>query len=182
MNKKTYIVCGAISLCLYAACAFAGALINVLISYTAGFRNYADFKQSDNVTGFLLVICFTLINHVFFAWLTVKLISRYAKTRHRQNIWLYVSAAMAALIYYVLSALLGHIPGILTILIHISAILLFGAITVRRQAGDSPKKRQDEKDSIPLTCDVDEMKFCHVCGCEVPADCVFCHKCGAKIR
>ena len=77
-KRKTWIVSAAISFGFYLVCVFLGAFVNVCISMTAGYSSFADYKASGYDPGILLVLIFTLINHIFFSRLTVRLASRYA--------------------------------------------------------------------------------------------------------
>ena len=196
-KRKTWIVSAAISFGFYLVCVFLGAFVNVCISMTAGYSSFADYKASGYDPGILLVLIFTLINHIFFSWLTVRLASRYAIKHKNHTMVVYYIAMASVITCTIINTLLMQAPGILTVIIHLAAIFLFGLYICKH-----PKDKQNNQDNvISTTGSLDtntafvergtgssvpsaqpQMIYCHICGSQVPDDSPFCHKCGAKLK
>ena len=106
--------------------------------------------------------------------------------------------AMASVITCtIINTLLMQAPGILTVIIHLAAIFLFGLYIYKRPIG----KQNNQDNVINTTGSVDtntafvardtvssvpsaqpQMIYCHICGSQVPDVSPFCHKCGAKLK
>ncbi len=196
-KRKVYIVSAAISLGTYFISSSVGTLINVCICFASGYSRYADFQNSNNVAGKILVVLFGLINHVFFSWLTVKFISKYAKKQQWHIMKVYFVSVIAVLVYAFIACLLGVAPGIIIISIHIAGIVLFGLYAIKHQRVSKPKRISEVSYERPKETTEPVLKsesnspeqttppqtiYCHICGCTVPTDSLFCHKCGTKLR
>lgn len=210
-KHKVFVASIVISIFGYLVSAFIGAVVNVLISLASGYRDYSAFKESENYYGMILITLFTLINHVFFSWLTVKLIAKYAKKKNyfRMSVFgistVAILACLAALIF------LDAFPGELAMITHIAGILLFGWISTKRHEHTqtdentatnivvSSVKQTIEKDDFEETGFESRMynasmiegsktnthppiRFCLKCGFELIPGSAFCSRCGTKIQ
>ena len=210
-KHKVFVASIAISILGYLVSAFVGAVVNVLISLTSGYRDYSAFKESENYYGMILIILFTLINHVFFSWLTVKLIAKYAKKKNYFRMSVFGISTVAILACLAAMIFLDSFPGELTMLTHIAGILLFGWISIKRhehaknneksatntmvlsvkqtieeddlkKTGFEPKMNNDSMVDGFKTNTFPPIRYCMKCGFELIPGSAFCSKCGKKIQ
>ena len=78
------------------------------------------------------LILFTLIVHVFFSFLTVWLVAKYAKKHDRLEMRVFLVPAAVILLFFSVEVFVGLTPGILSILAHEAGLLFFGFLTIRR--------------------------------------------------
>lgn len=198
-NSKKYAIGILIAIGFYLVSMFAGSIFNVLISFTAGYRKYSDFMNSDNIAGFLAIFFVGLANHIFTGWLTVNIMVKYGRKQNCITKWFFRSASIAVVVFaiVIIPLLFSNSPGWFIYLSHSVSILLFG----RRKA----KKYLEEQSSVlphsnnenvvssfvpvdsvvqvsvqPPAPEQDVFIFCQKCGTKLNANTQFCHKCGTK--
>ena len=197
---KNYAIGILIAIGFYLVSMFVGSFFNVLISFAAGYRNYSDFMNSDNIAGFLAIIFVGLANHIFTGWLTVNLMTKYARKQNCIAKWFFRSAAIAVVVLAVVvfPILFSNNPGWLIYLSHSLSILLFGRRKVKKydKAHESTAANSYNESIInsyapvnPVvqvgvqspTPEQDTFIYCHICGTKLNANTQFCHKCGTKV-
>ena len=130
---QNYAVGVLIALALYILSRNVGALLNVFVSYAAGYRHYQDFQSSDHFAAFLVIAIAGVVIHAFTGWLTVQLMTKYGQKRACVTRWYFRNAAIAVVVLAVIVLpLLSRAPGWLTYSSHALAILIFGERKVQQ--------------------------------------------------
>jgi hypothetical protein len=189
-----------ISIGLYLVSMFVGSIFNVLISFTAGYKEYSDFLNSDNIAGFLSIILVGLANHIFTGWLTVNIMAKYGRRQNCITRWFFRSAAIAVVVLAVVvfPILFSKNSGLMTYLSHSLSILLFGRRKVRIYNEEQALTATSNKENVinnytsvspvtqieaqPTASEQKTFIYCHKCGIRLNAGTRFCHKCGTKIE
>lgn len=190
-NLKYYAVGILIALGYYTLSMFLGSIINVLVSFTAGFQHFSDFRKDPNVAGVLIILMITLANHIFFAWVTAKSMTKYGLKYRCLDIWYFVSAAISVVLYALIIRLFTNGGGWLSYVSHSIAIVLFGRAALKRTrklSGTTEMSgNQASRGEKPVyhTADVNtgiEIKFCKYCGAKLFQGDAFCSNCGKAVH
>ena len=180
----------------YMLSSFLGALVNVVTAMAAGYPSYEAYIAGENYGGMVLLLLFTLANHLFMAWLTAGRLTAYAKKRGCLAASYYLCAAVGVVLFAVLilPAVTGKAPGWLPYVSHAYAIFFFGnrmllAKKKTPEAAEAFSAGSAETGDAVRYADVSRenpelprARFCRVCGAELKDNSRFCHKCGERIR
>ncbi len=175
-----YIIGILIALGFYLISMLIGSIINVLIAFTAGYRSWNAYMDSDNVVGAILILIISVINHVLISWVSTNVLLRYGKKNDCVSPWLFRSAACAVLVFtlIIIPVLFSKTPEWASILSHTLGIALFGRAKVKKYNLTLVGSGQ----SVSVTEPQDDNSFyCHRCGTKLDGDSLYCHNCGTKI-
>lgn len=169
-----------IAVFFYVISMFWGSIINVIIVRLNGYDNYTDFALSGKTGALIILTIHTLVNHFFMAWLSVKIMARYARKHSCTGVSFYYIAAAAVVVFLliVFNIVLSQTSGWLPIVSHSAAITVFGKRSVKRMVNEPTYKTSYDDNTI----DRDDVRFCSQCGAKLEENSRFCHKCGVKVR
>ncbi len=196
-NQKSCFKGIIISIIFYVVSSLIGALFNVLISITSGYDTYAEFTKSDNYSGFLLICLVAVINHIVFALVTVKMITKVEGDEACESRWLFPCAAISVLLVavIVIPLITDNQPGWLTWATHFIGILLFGREKQKRICRSKENSDINFNTSERIYTERAQIaykyksaassklieKYCYNCGKSICSTDCYCPNCGKAL-
>lgn len=128
IKKIKYVVGAVIALGFYLVSMLLGAVLNVTVAITAGYRSYNAFINSGNIAGIIIILLIGVVNHLFFSWLTVRVMAKYVEKSGCPTIRYFRVAEMTVIFfaYVIIPILFSSNAGWLMYLTHAIGIDLFG--------------------------------------------------------
>lgn len=145
---KHYAIGVLIAIGFYLLSCVLGSLVNILVAHLFGYKKSIDLFVSHTFVAIILFIVTGLLNHVFFGWLTVDMLSVYGWRHNYMTIWSFRSAAIAVSIIatIIVPVLIGDVSGWMTYCSHIACILFFGRRRYKIYASEHPSSETDVND------------------------------------
>ncbi len=131
-KRKDGLISSAIALGIFIAASFLGRIGSIFLYVASGYIRISGFPDAESFVGTALIILFTLLDHGFFSWLTVKLLCLYATKRTPLRMSVLLVSAAVILVFYAVELLLELSPGVLPVLAHLAGILLFGLAAIKQ--------------------------------------------------
>ena len=180
-HRKQYAAAATIAAGLYLVCNFLTSFIHVLMAYAAGYSTYADYIEYSSSSGAVVgVLLLGATSHILFAWITVKVITKYALRRGCFEKGMFDAASLSVILFalFLFPILFGSSPGWLTYLTHSIALEAFGKKALKKApiASNPP----EELPHMGFESS-NRSRFCRICGEPLSEGSNFCHKCGTKI-
>ena len=189
-----YIVGIVVAVLFYVLSMTIGSFINVFTALASGYSSYNALISSDSsISAILLLLLISLANHVFFGWLTCKLLMPYAIRKGCAGPAFFRCAAASIGVYTLLIVPLftGKTPGWMPIISHPCALIIFGNKRLRAynqkktvdhdvSSSGMPTENQATASLRKKTHSDDRhiTRYCIHCGAELKENARFCHKCG----
>ena len=191
-----YFVSGVIAIVCYESSVLIGAVINVLVSSTAGYSSFNDLLENLSISNLLLILLISFFNHLFFSWLTANAIRAYGLKNGCLSLTIYAVAMIAVLItaLFINPMLLSKRAGWLSNIVHPIMLFLLGCRFIRKEKDKKAGQRTKDTVSANNVGEKQEVSsiiyeetchqkyiFCQRCGSKLPSNSEYCSNCGAKL-
>ncbi len=187
-NNSHYIIGALIALAFYVISQYIGSFFNVIVAAVNG-ASFSEFMDEGSIAGALMIILFSLANHLFFAWVTTNAMTKYGRKHNCITKWYFDIAATTVFLYSAIISpiLFSSSAGWLSWAAHSFGILYFGKKQYVKATEESlhftefGQVNRGFSDNTTGSNGENELRFCFKCGKPIVKGSSFCPYCGQKI-